>query len=109
MGAAGWVAGQPRVAEWTDMGGQRMGDNVLGGLGTCDLGGGLASRGTRLVQHSTWAVSTWAVLVSCPENWRERTGQSQPSCDCHGGQGAQEPWKQDCCERLERTGGCSRF
>lgn len=40
MGAAGWVAGQPRVAEWTDMGGQRMGDNVLGGLGTCDLGGG---------------------------------------------------------------------
>ena len=24
------------------MGGQRMGDKVLGGLGTCDLGGGVA-------------------------------------------------------------------
>ena len=96
MGAAGWVAGQPRGAEWTDMGSQSMGDKVLGGLGTHDLGG-MESRDTRQVHHIIWAM-----LVSRSETWRERTGQSRPSCDYHGGQGAQEPWK-------GRTVRCSQY
>lgn len=78
------------------MGSQSMGDKVLGGLGTHDLGG-LESRDTRQVHHIIWAM-----LVSRSETWRERTGQSRPSCDYHGGQGAQEPWK-------GRTVRCSQY